>query len=343
MCGSLSCPYNSSPASLMDNLTHSAVGFFLSRAGLNRWTPASTAILLLAANAPDIDVVMAAGASLNYIHYHRHLTHSLIAMPVMAAACVLLVRLFWRKEFRWGAGFAAALIGVASHLLLDSTNVYGIRLLLPFSESWQRLDISSVVDLWIWAALLLGIAGPFLARLVGGEITSGSLRDRYPGRGGAFFALGFLLLYDCGRGVLHARAMATLESRIYRGVAPLRVAAIPDAINPLHWRGLVETADFYAVPDINLAGEFDPTRAEVIPKPDPDPAIDAASRTPTFRQFLRFVQYPLWRVLVVPDQEGAKEVRLSDLRFGNFVARAIVDARGKVTNESFNLSFSPPK
>ena len=327
----------------MDNLTHTAIGFFLSRAGLNRWTPAANPILLLAANIPDIDIVTAAGGSLNYIHYHRHLTHSLIAMPIMAAACVLLVRLFWRKEFHWGAGFAAAMIGVASHLLMDWTNMYGIRLLLPFSESWQRLDINSVVDLWIWAAFLLGIAGPFVARLVSGEITSGALRSRYPGRGGAIFALTFLLLYDCGRGVLHTRAMATVESRIYRGVAPLRAAAFPDAVNPLHWRGLVETADFYAVPEINLAGEFEPARAEVIPKPDPDPAIDAASRTATFHQFLQFVQYPLWRVLVVPDQEGAKEVRLMDLRFGNFIARAVVDARGKVSNESFTLGFSPPK
>jgi len=66
----------------MDNLTHTAIGLFLSRAGLNRWTPAATPILLLAANAPDIDIVTLSGGSLNYLHYHRHLTHSLIAMPV---------------------------------------------------------------------------------------------------------------------------------------------------------------------------------------------------------------------------------------------------------------------
>ena len=61
----------------MDPLTHTATGLLLSRAGLNRWTPLATPILILAANAPDIDVVTAAGGSLNYLHYHRHLTHSL--------------------------------------------------------------------------------------------------------------------------------------------------------------------------------------------------------------------------------------------------------------------------
>src|SRR5579862_3788984 len=75
--------YNGNP-DLMDNLTHTAVGLFLSRAGLHRWTPRSTAILLLAANAPDIDILAASRGSLNYLHYHRHITHSLIAMPVMA-------------------------------------------------------------------------------------------------------------------------------------------------------------------------------------------------------------------------------------------------------------------
>ena len=65
----------------MDQLTHTAVGLFLSRAGLKRWTPLATPILLLAANAPDIDIVTAAGGSLNYLHYHRHLTHSLLGCP----------------------------------------------------------------------------------------------------------------------------------------------------------------------------------------------------------------------------------------------------------------------
>ena len=66
----------------MDPLTHTATGLFLSRAGLNRLTPQAAPILMLAANAPDIDIVTTAGGSLNYLHYHRHLTHSLAAMPV---------------------------------------------------------------------------------------------------------------------------------------------------------------------------------------------------------------------------------------------------------------------
>src|SRR5271157_199313 len=144
----------------MDNLTHTAVGLFLSRAGLNRWTPRATPILLVAANLPDVDILAALGGSLSYLHYHRHWTHSLLAMPLMALLAVVLVRMIFRSPIRWLGAFAAALVGVASHLLLDLTNTYGVRILLPFSSAWFRFDIASFPDPWAWTILLLGILAP---------------------------------------------------------------------------------------------------------------------------------------------------------------------------------------
>ena len=177
----------------MDNLTHTAVGLFLSRVGLGRWSARGAAILVIAANIPDIDMVTLLGGPVNYLHYHRHLTHSLAAMPLMALAAVAIVRLVGRKPVSWRAAFFAALIAVASHLCLDWTNIYGIRLLLPFSGEWFRADTTNVIDLWILAVIAIGIAGPFLARLVGSEISSGPARNRHHGRGFAWFALLFFL------------------------------------------------------------------------------------------------------------------------------------------------------
>ena len=332
----------------MDPLTHTAVGLFMSRAGLNRWTPCATPILILAANAPDIDVVTAAGGALNYLHYHRHLTHSLVAMPVMALLPVLLVRGLGRKPIRWVGAFFAALLAVASHLLLDLTNSYGIRLFLPFSSRWLRLDITNVVDLWIWAVLLLGVAGPFLSRLVGMEIASGRPRREYPGRGFAIFALSFVLLYNCGRAALHARAAAALDARMYQDALPLRVAALPGAANPFRWRGLVETGDFYAVADVNLTGEFDPSRAAIFYKPDPGPALDSAMRAPTIQEFLRFSQFPLWRVSPSAELENGRLVEVFDMRFGSprepgFMASALVDSDNRVVKTSFQFGPVRPR
>jgi len=328
----------------MDTLTHTATGLFLSRAGLKHWSPLATPIILLAANAPDIDIVALAGGSLHYLHYHRHLTHSLTAMPVMALLPVLVVRLAARKPVAWLGAFAAAVLAVASHLLLDLTNVYGVRLLLPFSGRWFRLDLTNIFDLWIWAVLLLAVAGPFIGRLVGSEIASTSARPRAHGRGFACFALAFLLLYNCARGALHARAAAELDARVYQGAEPLRVLAAPNGVAPWRWRGVVETRDFYAVADVNLAGEFDPTRAVIFHKPEAGPALEAARRTAAFQELMRFAQFPLWRVLPVAEPQDASQVELMDLRFGTppasaFVATAVVDARGQVLDTGF--SFAP--
>jgi len=332
----------------MDTLTHTATGLFLSRVGLGRWTPRALPILLLAANAPDIDVVSAVGGSLNYLHYHRHLTHSLAAMPVMALLPVLLVRVAGRKPVHWLGAFFAALIGVASHLLLDLTNIYGLRLWLPFSGEWLRLDLTGVIDIWIWGVLLLGIAGPFVGRLVGSEVSSGTVREKNPGRGFAIFALAFLLLYNCGRGVLHARAVAALDSRLYGESIPLRVAALPSPANPLRWRGLVETSDFYEVEDVNLAGEFDPTRGMVFHKPEPNAALEAALHTAAIQEFLRFARFPLWRVTPVAAPENGQKVEVLDMRFGTplapgFLASAVLDSKLRAVETSFTFGAPRPR
>ncbi|HUB82643.1 MAG TPA: metal-dependent hydrolase [Bryobacteraceae bacterium] len=330
----------------MDPLTHTATGLFLSRIGLKRWTPLATPILLLAANAPDIDIVTAAGGSLNYLHYHRHLTHSIAAMPVMAIGTVALVWAFSGKQkIRWGGAFWAALIAVATHLLLDWTNVYGIRLLLPFSARWLRLDLLNIYDLWIWAVFLIAIAAPFLARLVGSEIASHDTGQPLHGRGFAWVALIFLVLYCGGRGVLHARAINELESRIYDDAAPVRTLAVPGPANPWNWKGVVETADFYAVDDVNLLGEFDPLRATIYRKPTPGPAIDAAARLPAFEEFLRFSQYPLWRVAPSAEIENGTTVQVLDLRFGTpqspaFIVSATLDGNLHPIKSSFEFGLN---
>jgi hypothetical protein len=205
------------------------------------------------------------------------------------------------------------------------------------------------VDLWIWAVLALGIAGPFLARLVGSEISSGGVKkERHHGRGFAWFALIVVLLYNGGRGFLHARATGSLAARMYDGAVPLRVAAMPDPVNPIKWRGIVETPGAYVIQDLNVLIDPGGARGTVFHKPDPEPAIDAARRTPVFQAFLRFSQYPLWRVTPYPEVENGRLVEVFDLRFGTplapgFVARAVVDSAMHVVESSFSFGVARPR
>src|SRR5437868_9722534 len=126
--------------------------------------------MMLAANAPDFDAVSWLAGPAAYIHLHRNITHSLAGLPVMALLSVAIVRVLGRRKIRWLPAFLIALVAVASHLVLDLTNVYGVRLLLPFSGHWFHWDLTGVIDLTIWAILLLAVGATFLGRLVGSEI-----------------------------------------------------------------------------------------------------------------------------------------------------------------------------
>ena len=316
----------------MDNLTHTLTGLALSRAGLNRWHPQAAVLLMLSANAPDSDIVAASRGSLSYLEAHRGITHAIVSAPVMALLCVLVVGAFSRSLRGWRAAWGLCLIGVASHLLLDWTNAYGIRLLLPFSGRWLHLDLNNLGDLWIWAVLLLAWVGPWLGRLVSSEMgaPAGS------GRALALFALSFILVYDFGRWLAHQRAIETLNSRVYQGGAPIRSAAFPESFaNPFLWSGWIERPEFVKHFPMNLREDFDPAAGVIIYKPQPSPAIEAAREVQPVEAFLKFSQYPLWQVSPLAEPEGAHQVDVRDWRFP-FTASVTVDSVNRVLSASFH-------
>jgi inner membrane protein len=329
----------------LDNITHTLTGLMLARAGVGKSVPRAGLLMMLAANAPDLDIVSWFGGSLTFLEYHRWATHAIAAAPVMAAVAVGITWLFARgRRFPWIAALLAALVGVASHLFMDWTNVYGIRLLLPFSPQWLRLDITNVVDPWMWVVFLVAVVAPALAKLVSSEIGA----KPGTGRGWAIAALLLLSVYEYGRYLAHDRAIATLDSRIYEGAAPVRVAAFPTLWNPLEWRGLVETEDAYRLFAVRLDRPFDPASGHVVYKAEANAATVAASKTLAFQRFLSFSAFPLWRTSPLPDTESRTEVNVFDLRFGDpqqpgFVSTAIVDRNNRVESAGFGFGAARPR
>jgi inner membrane protein len=317
----------------MDNPTHLLTGYFMSRAGLNRLTPHATPILLLATNIPDFDILALIGGGPNYLHWHRYWTHAFLLSPLLALASVAIVRLFVRKPLPWFAATFVALLGVISHLLLDWTNQYGVRFLLPFSPRWYQLDNAMLFDLWIYTAFAICLFAPLLGRLVGGEI--GARPRATAGQGWAITALVFLGIYFAGRGVIHTRVVEILDSRTYDDANPLRVAAFPTSASPFQWTGVVETSSAWHVYSMNtLLGTFDPASGRTLFKPEESPAMVAAEQTPAFREFEEFAQYPLWQAVPSAEVENGTQVDLIDVRFP-FHARALVDGRGRVVKSEY--------
>ncbi len=340
----------------MDNLTHALTGVMLSRAGLNRISPHATLTLVLATNAPDIDIVARAWGSLTYLHYHRGPTHAVVAVPVLAAMVTGLVWLLTRRARRaaplpWGRNFLVALVGTASHLLMDFSNVYGMRPWMPFSSGWYSWDILFIVDLWVWAALLVALAIPAIGRLISGEIG-----DRPgSGRATAVAALVFLVAWWMVRDLSQRRAVAMLESHLYgfnpassdsdddhrevQPVRPQRVAAFATPANPLVWTGFVETETFYQILPVDVRRPLDPTTGHIVYKPEPSPALEAALQARTAREFTYFARY---EYATVDRREDGYRVIFSDFRFQSerrnaFVCTIDLDRQLRVIEESFHF------
>src|SRR4030095_5439800 len=150
----------------MDNVTHSLVGLVASKAGLERLSPRATVVCILAANAPDADIAaLLFGDRWTYLHHHRGITHSIVGSLVLALFIPLAFYLVdhllaairkRQPSIRLQGLLAASLVVSSTHSVMDWTNNYGIRFLLPWSSRWFYGDLVFIVDPFIW--LLLGSA-----------------------------------------------------------------------------------------------------------------------------------------------------------------------------------------
>ena len=149
----------------MDNLTHTLVGATLAKAGLERLSPYATTVCVVAASAPDIDVLTRFGGPWFALEHHRGITHSILGTLILGLLLPLFVfliekisaRLFHAQpRIRLRGLIVASLLACATHPLLDWLNSYGVRPLLPWNRRWFYGDILFIFDPWFW--LVLGSA-----------------------------------------------------------------------------------------------------------------------------------------------------------------------------------------
>ena len=311
----------------MEPVTHFLTGACLGRAGLNRMTGLATLTLTLAAEAPDLDVLGSfRGHAFGFAH-HRGFTHSLLGVPLVAAIVVAFVYLVWRLRGRktndpnlpprWGVLFLLGCLAGLSHILLDFTNNYGVRPFWPFSEKWYSWDIVFIYEPVMLALLFLGLVVPAIFALIDKEI--GAKRRGPRGRLAASLALiGVVLMWGV-RDYEHRRAVNALEARTYRDAEPVRVSAYPERIDPFHWDGVVETADFFALADVNsLTPEVDPEgQMQIRYKPEETPVTLAAKKSYFGRVFLDWAQHPITETEVLEAPRKGYIVHFQDLRYAN--------------------------
>lgn len=146
----------------MDNLTHSLVGLAAAKAGLEKLSPRATTLCILAANAPDADIVTLIFGRWTFLQHHRGITHSIVGAFALALALPLIFYLGdllvarARKRaanIRLPGLLLASIIATATHPLMDWTNNYGVRFLLPWNPRWFYGDFVFIIDPFLWIVL----------------------------------------------------------------------------------------------------------------------------------------------------------------------------------------------
>ncbi len=332
----------------------------MGRSGFNRKTALATVTMVLAAEAADIDVVWSFKGSIAGLEHHRGITHSFVGVPFIAAAVLGLVWLGHRYRehrrgptvaksppLRWGFLYFCALLAALSHLLLDYTTAYGIRLFEPFNYRWYSWDIVYIVEPLMLLALIAGLAIPGLLGLVSSEVGARSKVPR--GRTGAIAALIFVVLLWGYRDYQHRRAITALNSFVYHQEQPLRVGAYPYMINPFRWHGVVEARDFFETVPVNSQGpDVDNEAGIQFYKAPQTAAILAADRSHFGRVYLDWAVFPYVRQETNPQDQPGYLVNFQDLRYtypgtrraplGGYV---LLDPELRVVDEGMNSSRPP--
>ena len=131
--------------------------------------------LIIGANLPDVDAACFFWLEgVEHLGFRRGITHgppALVLLPLILAG-LLYGFDRWQASrgkrpegrlpvsFKWL--FLLSFIGCLTHPALDWLNVYGIRLLEPFSSQWFYGDTLFIIDIWLWA--LMGFATWFSLR-----------------------------------------------------------------------------------------------------------------------------------------------------------------------------------
>ena len=300
----------------MNILTHGLASLALARAAWPR-APKQLWIVAVATGViADIDSASAWWGASAWLQWDRTYTHSLLASIIIAAAFAAGYRLMaddsLRERFSIKNAFAMTLAAGWLHLVMDVWGWEGTAVLWPFSDRRFAMDLVVDLDPWIIAVLLGALLVPELLHMVGAEIGARDTRPR--GRTGALVGFAIVVFYLGLRAYFHGDVIALLDSRTFQGEVAKRTGAFPEALSPVTWHGVVETArgmrELTVI--VGPVESFDPESADASFKPEPSAALEAAERTEAARRFLAVARFPK---ATVENTSAGSRVAICDLRF----------------------------
>jgi inner membrane protein len=286
----------------VDPVSQAALGAGFAQAAGNA-TRLRAALLFGAAGglAPDLDVFIASSTDpLLFIEYHRQFTHSLVFIPIGAALVTLMLWPIARRlaapALSFRQAYVPALLGYATHGLLDACTSYGTQLLWPFSGARIAWNVVSVVDPLFTVPLAAAVAAASL------------LRRRALARLGLLWGLTYLLLGQ----LQHDRATEA-QARLVeaRGHAASRMIVKPSFANLLLWKSVYLHDGLYYVDALRMGSTATlcpgSTVPSLVPARDLPELNPASTQRRDIERFQHFSAHYLAR--------GAAPGEITDVRY----------------------------
>lgn len=376
----------------MENLTHSLLGATLAEITLPENATRQRRTLfyvsgIIAANLPDADLLYTSvtPAPLGYLLHHRGHTHTVAGLVILAAlfgfASLIpaMRRLVTANERRYGMLVIAAL---ASHLLADSWNSYGVHPFWPLTNRWYYGDAVYILEPWLWmllgvsvamntrsergrlvvSALLIGI--PVAAGFVGlismwtlapiavvAALFARSLRPKAPAMRAWSSLAATLVFVLFSFGVRHGvRQVAVASSRAPAHRRVVDVVLNPRPGNPLCWSALlIETAGdslFYRHGAVALASgvlPFNPCGSTAAATWDDVEAQSISTLRMAMRDDCRVQAWLQFGRAPVMDDQWIADARFGGTGRGNFTAMRVAGDRSSGRCPAHVTDWSLPR
>jgi inner membrane protein len=332
----------------MDTISHALAGGVLGRAVARRGAFVAAVMGGVAAAVPDLDALFIHGR-LEYIRYHRGLSHSFLVAPFLALGIAAVARPLARRA-RLVLLFGFALAGILSHILLDWITSWGTMFFSPLSWHRYALDWVFIIDPFFTGILVATVGATVLLRR----------HRRMIAAAGLLVLIGYIGL--CG--FLHHEALARWRER-EPDVPAGRLAALPQPLSPFRWMLIADRGDAVdvALVDVGpgarprrvpppsaslrqlirrLPDDYDPPARATIHRlvsEDRNPYVALARRVPEVAEWLRFARFAVARTRAL--SSGRIEVSFEDVRFSGpwrvnrFVYRAVLTNDGRCLATGF--------
>ena len=227
----------------MDTLTHALSGALFARAATpsaiaSRAIPRRVAAGFFACAAPDLDFVIGFLGPVEYLQFHRGITHSLLMLPLWALALSWLLAKLLREPDGWRALYGVCALALSAHIVGDVITSFGTMVLAPFSDWRAVIGTTFIIDLWFTAIIVAGLIAAAIFR-----------RTRIPALAASLVLAGYVGFQWVQK--QHAEEIG-LRYAAARGLSGATVQALPRPVSPFNWTVFVSDDRAHHFAHLNL-------------------------------------------------------------------------------------------